>query len=265
MNVALFTSGLKGSWKLWLIFLAVMSMYIGVVISMFDPDLGSAMDELISEMPELMALFGMLEAGNTLVEFMASYLYGMIFLIFPMVYTIMTANRLMAKQIDRGSMAYLLAAPVSRRKVALTNLAVLLTGITLLVIASSAIGALAAHIMFPGELDTTGYLKLNGCVLLLHLLISGICYLSSCIFNDTKWSVAFGAGIPVFCYVIQMIANLGGTYENVKYATFFTLFSPSAILQGEEWTTMAMIALGTASLLLYLAAIAIFSRKDVPV
>lgn len=265
MNLTLYKLGLKGSWKLWLIFLAVMSMYICVVISMFDPEIGSVMDELAAAMPELMALFGMQSTGSTLIEFMASYLYGMIFLILPMVYTIMTANRLMAKHVDRGSMAYLLAAPVSRYKVAFTQLLVLLTGIVLLVLASAGIGAVTAQVMHPGELDFTGYFRLNGGVLLTQLLIAGICYLSSCIFNDSKWSIAFGAGVPVLCYMIQMVANLGGSYENVKYATFFTLFSPTAILREEGWIFIAMIVLAAASILLYAGAVSIFSRKDVPV
>lgn len=265
MNVALYKNGLKENWKLWLIFLAVMSMYISVVISMFDPNLGSVMDEMTAAMPELMALFGMQNTGSTLVEFMASYLYGMIFLVFPMVYTIMTANKLIAKQIDRGSMAYLLAAPVSRKKVAFTQLLVLLTGVVLLVFASAGIGAIVAKVMFPGELDMAAYLKLNGGALLLHLVISGICYLASCVFNDAKWSVAAGAGIPVLCYVIQMVANLGGNYENVKYATFFTLYSPTAVLRGEDWILAAMFAMTFVSLILYGCAIFIFNRKDVPV
>lgn len=265
MNSTLYKTGIAGSWRLWIIFLAIMSMYIGVVISMFDPDLGSIMNELTAAMPEVMALFGMKETGGSLLEFMASYLYGMIFLVFPMVYTIMTANRLIAKHVDRGSMAYLLAAPVSRGKVASTQLLVLITGIVLLILVSAGVGAAAAAVMFPGQLDYTSYIRLNAGVLLTHLLIAGICYLSSCIFNDTKWSVAFGAGVPVLCYVIQMIANLGGHFENVKYATFFTLFSPSALIHGDQWVFPGMLILVALSLMLFAGAIAIFKRKDVPV
>lgn len=265
MNAALYKNGIKGCWKLWLIFLAVMGMYIAVVISMFDPDVGSAMTELTEAMPELMALFGMREVGSTLVEFMASYLYGMIFVVFPMVYTIMTANKLVARHVDRGSMAYLLAAPVSRLKVAATQLMVLLTGVVLLVAASAGLGAFVAEAMFPGELDYGTYIQLNLGALLMQLLIAGICYLASCIFNDTKGSLTLGAGLPIICYVIQMVANLGGNYENVKYATFFSLYSPTAVLEKSSWISGAMVIMAVAGVVLYIAAIAVFRRKDVPV
>jgi len=50
------------------------------------------------------------------------------------------------------------------------------------------------------------------------------CFVSSCIVSDTKYNVAFGAGIPIFMYVLQMLANVGGNAEKAKYFTFFTLF-----------------------------------------
>lgn len=265
MNAALYKNGIKGCLKLWLIFFAVMGLYIAVVISMFDPNVGSAMSELTEAMPELMALFGMKEVGSTLVEFMSSYLYGMIFVVFPMVYTIMAANNLVARHVDRGSMAYLLAAPVSRLKMAATQLMVLLTGVVLLTAASAGLGAAVAQAMFPGELDAAAYIQLNLGALLMQLLIAGICYLASCIFNDTKWSLTLGAGLPVLCYVIQMVANLGGKYETIKYATFFSLYSPTAVLNNENWIYGAMVIMAVASVVLYLLAITIFRRKDIPV
>lgn len=265
MNYTLYKIGIKGSWKLWLIFLAVMMMYIPIVVSMFDPKLGNVLSSLSETMPEMMALFGMQDTGRTLLEFMASYLYGMVYLIFPMVYTIMTANRLIAKQVDHGSMAYLLASPVLRQKIVFTQLAVLLTGLILLIALSTCIGAVSAQAMFPGELDIAGYLRLNGALLMLHTFIAGICYLASCIFNDTKRSIALGAGIPVLCYMIQMVANLGGDYEAAKYVSFFTLFSPAAILKGEGWIYGAAAGLGITSIVLYMCAITIFARKDIPV
>ena len=48
-----------------------------------------------------------------LLGFMISYLYGFILLVFPMVFCILRANGLVAKYVDRGSMACLLAARAS--------------------------------------------------------------------------------------------------------------------------------------------------------
>ena len=96
----------------------------------------------------------------------------------------------------------------------------------------------------------------------MHLFIGGICFLSSCIFSDTKYSVAFGAGIPIFMYVLQMLANVGGSAEKVKYFTFFTLFNPDGIIVGESSAIVGIFTLFVGAIILYILGIIVFERKD---
>ncbi len=263
MNATLYKNGLKSSWKPLVIFAAVMTMYFTIIVTMFDPELGSALQSLGDAMPELMAVVGMTSTDTTLVGFMASYLYGFIVPVIPMVFAIIVGNSLVARRVDSGSMAYLLAAPVSRLKIVLTQMMVLATGVFLLVGYSAAIGIVACQAYFPGELDIAKFLLLNLGALALHLLISSICFFASCLFNDTKYSLAVGAGVPALAYVIQMLA--GGGMENAKYATFFTLFEPHAIVGGEAAAYWGMAALAAGGLVLYAAANVVFVKKDVPV
>ena len=72
-------------------------------------------------MPEMMAAFGMTSIGDTLIEFLSAYLYGFLFMILPMVFSIMLANKLIMGYIDNGSMAYLLATPNTRFKIVFTQ------------------------------------------------------------------------------------------------------------------------------------------------
>ena len=121
MNLTLYKREMKGSRKLLVIFAAVMTMYVTIIISMYEPDMLKLLDSYAQAMPELMAAVGMTPGAADLLGFMISYLYGFILLVFPMVYSILRANGLVAKYVDRGSMACLLAAPVRRRAVALTQ------------------------------------------------------------------------------------------------------------------------------------------------
>ena len=66
---------------------------------------------MAESMPQIFAAFGMGEVGTTLLEFITGYLYGMLFVIFPAVFIIILSNRLVAKYVDNGSMACLLASP----------------------------------------------------------------------------------------------------------------------------------------------------------
>ena len=86
--------------------------------------------------------------------------------------------------------------------------------------------------------------------------------LSSCIFSDTKYSVAFGAGIPAFMYVLQMLANVGGDAEKAKYFTFFTLFNPEGMIACESSAIASAFVLFAGAVMLYALGIMIFERRD---
>ncbi len=262
MNMALYKREMKGSIKLLIIFGAIITLYVSVIISMYDPELMETLDGFVEVMPELMAAVGMKANAATLLGFMVSYLYGFILLIFPMIFCILRGNALIAKYVDKGSMALLTAAPVKRRVIAFTQMKVLVSGILLLVLYSTALELVCTGSSFPGELDVKGLFVVNGGLLCLHLFIGGICFLSSCLFSDTKYSVAFGAGIPIFMYVLQMLANVGGDAEKAKYFTFFTLFNPEGIIAGESGAFVSALMLLAGAAICYVLGIMIFDRKD---
>ncbi len=221
INMALYKRELKGSVKLLLIMGAIITMYVSIIISMYDPEMMKMLDSFAEAMPELMAAVGMRANAANLLGFMASYLYGFILLLFPMLFCILRGNSLVARYVEKGSMVSLVAVPIKRRAIVLTQMTVLISGILLLI--RTVLELICAGSGFPGELDTIELLVLNGGLLCLQLFIGGICFVSSCIFSDTKYSVSFGAGIPIFMYVLQMLANVGGNAEKAKYFTFFTL------------------------------------------
>lgn len=262
MNLTLYRKELKGSWKLLVIFAAILTMYISMIISMYDPEMADALKQFEELMPELMAAVGMVGGQDTLMGFMTSYLYGMILLVFPMVYIIIRANGLIAKYVDQGSMAALLAAPVKRSRVAFTQWMVLVTGIVLLAAYSTALEWFVSEGMFPGELELRQLLQVNGGLLCLHLFIGGFCFLCSCLFSEAKLSLTFGAGIPVLMYILQMLANMGGKLEKIKYATFFTLFQAEGLAAGEEQAFLFAGILLLAAFVCSVAGILVFRSKD---
>lgn len=162
MNLTLYKREMKGSWKLLVIFGAVLTMYVAIIISMYEPDMLKLLDSYAQAMPELMAAVGMTAGAADLLGFMISYLYGFILLVFPMVYCILRANGLVAKYVDRGSMACLLAAPVRRGAVALTQAAVLISGTVLMVGYVTGLELAVCQSSFPGELAAGELLAVNG-------------------------------------------------------------------------------------------------------
>ncbi|MDR1704006.1 MAG: ABC transporter permease subunit [Clostridiales bacterium] len=264
-NTTLYKREMGGSWRMLLIFAGIIAMYAGVVISMYEPGIEGMLAQLAEAIPELMAAVGMGGAPSDLTGFISSYLYGMLLLVFPMVYTILRANALVARYVDRGSMAGLLAAPVKRRSIALTQAGALATGIIIMIAFITILEAAVSEALFPGELDIGGIIALNSGLLCLHLFIGGICFLCSCIFSDAKHSAGLGAGIPAFMYILLMISNIGGAAENVKYATFFTLYNTEAILAGDPSGAAGAAILLAGAVPLFASGITVFSRKDLHV
>ena len=93
----------------------------------------------------------------------------LILLIFPMVFCVLRANALAAKYTDSGAMAVLMATPVKRKTMICTQLAVLLSGVSILVLYAAGLELAVAESQFPGKLVLlfTGaiVLYLLGCVI----------------------------------------------------------------------------------------------------
>lgn len=221
-NRTFFLYELKRSIKLLVVLGAVMTMYIVIIIDMYDPQMMKTLDSFSKMMPDLLNAVGMTSGTHTLL--------GFILLVFPMIFSIIRANSLIAKYTDNGAMALFLTGGHKRLRVVITQLAILLLDMTLLIGYATLLELIYAKHQFPHSLDTTALLKLNLGLLFLHYFIASTCFFFSCLFQDTKYSLGFGAGISIFMYVLQMLANVGGKAENAKYFTFFTLFDANGII-----------------------------------
>lgn len=264
INISLFKQSFKSNYKIILGFMLIMAMYFTVIVEMFDPDNLESMQKMFEALPkEMMSAFGMTLTNTTLIGFMSSYYYGFIAIIFPMLFSIIVANRLIAKLVDKGSMSYLLSTPNTRMKIATTQGAFLIFGITSIMIFITCLGVFVCESIHPGLLDIDKFLLLNFVTWLLQLAISGICFVSSCIFNETKNSLMFGAGIPIGFFVIQMLSNVSDKLDDLKYLTLMTFLDTDKIIEGSSMATN-IIVLAILTVILYLIGIAIFKKKDLP-
>ena len=263
MSLALFRATFKSNWIIFIIFFAILLMYMASILGMYDPESIDTMQQLIETMPQgMMDAFGYSGSPTNLISFIALYYYGFIALMFPMIYCIILANRLVAAHVDRGSMAYLLATPNSRIKIIATQAFYLIFSVTLLLALNTAAGIGLSEIMFPGDLDLANFIRLNLVTILMTLAISSICFFFSCLFNEAKYSLAFGAGIPLIFFIINMLRNIEGSPEWLKYLTLYSLFDASAIVTGEHPVTLAILNFAAMAIILYSAGILIFSRRN---
>lgn len=264
MNSVLFKKEIKSNWVLFVIFAGVLSVYSVMIIMMFDPKLGDSLRMMADSMPQLFSAFGMADVGTTLLEFVTGYLYGFLLTIFPGVYIIILSNRLVAKYVDNGSMAYLLAVPEKRRKIVMTQGIYLLLTLAAMVIYCAVLILAMGEMLFPGKMDTAGFMRVNIGLLGLLVFFGGISFCASCLCNESKNSSAIGATILVYSVLLQMVSQVGEKFENAKYATPLTLFDVEGLSAGDAKAWMTCAVLYVSGFALVGIGISCFSKRDLP-
>lgn len=267
MNGTLFLYDIRQNRIMFVLILAISLMYFTVICGMYDPAGNEELARLASMKmsPQMLKAFGFeIEASTALTPFLSAYLYGMLMLILPIVYSNTVASRLLAQHTDRGSMVFLLSSPVSRRSIALTQAVFLWSSMFLMILSVTVYAVFLCRIKFPGLLDTGNFMLLNLGLVCLMTLISGIGFAASSFFSRSGVAMATGLGIPLFFYIVKMAGDASESLSWLRNFTPFSLFDNVSIASGEiEGISLAVMAV--SGLLLYFAGVFYFCRKDISV
>ncbi len=224
MNRALLRADVKQGWPVFLVMTGAMLIYTVTSLVMFDPEGLDEIRMMLTALPEeLISAMGFSKIGTDMNSYLGGFLYGFIFIAFPMIYTTVVGYRMVAKHVDSGTMAYLLSTPNSRVKVAMTQGWYLL--LSTLVLMGIQVGALISmsEVMFPGMLEIETFLWLNLVTYLVLAVASGMTFLCSCVFSEGKYAIGFGAAIPVVSFMLKMFGEVGGKVEVLKYGSIYML------------------------------------------
>ena len=200
---------------------------------------------------------------STLLSFVANQYFNMMALIFPMLYLIIAGNKLIAGQVDKGSMAYNLSTPTTRTQITGTSALFLVGSLAAMFGLIAAVGCGVAATAQPGGLDYGKFLLLTLGAFLLQFAFSGITFLSSCIFNHSGKSLALGAGFPLAFFACHLLSQMSKSLTFFKYFSLITLFDANAIIRGEGFI-IKLTVLAVAGIILYIAGIKVFKEKDLP-
>jgi ABC-2 type transport system permease protein len=271
MNKAIFSKPLfkqsfKGNWVLW----AVITGIMAVMMLLISGIMGPKMIEMMAAMPQGSGM----SAGGTMDQLLAMMYYGNMALLLPMVYVIITANSLVASQVDRGSMAYTLSTPIKRTTVTITQMLYLL-GATFAMFAVIALSHVLGAAISGTEINAGNIALLNLGGFLLQAAIGGIAFMASCIFNLSRNSLSVGAGIPVFFYIMSIVGQMGSDRlvqmgmgaESLKAfnnLTIMTLYDTTAILEGSGGIVWRFLALFCIAAAVFAAGHIAFKKKDLP-
>ena len=211
-------------------------------------------------------MVAMMAGSGLAIETTGRAYYNMMPGLISAIYVIITANKLIASQVDKGTMAYVLSTPAKRSKVAATQ-AVFLLGSLLIMFSISAGAHILANYIAAGSIssaDIETILLLNLGLFVLNMALSGICFLTSCIFNLSKYVVAVGGGIVGAFQLLSIMSMFGESFHYMKNLTLVSLYDITSIFTKSSGILWKFIVLAGIGVVTYLVGSVAFIKRDLP-
>ncbi len=204
-----------------------------------------------------------------------SIFYKLAGLLLPIIFMIMTANGLIAGQVDSGSMAYVLSTSTKRSSVAFTQAIYLVGSLFAMFALTSITGCVCLSLITENVSLTYGkLLLLNLGAFLTVFALSGLCFFTSCLFDRSKRSMAIGGGLSIFALVAAMLGLFGSpvipsvvrldALNYFNYTTVISLFDVISIMEGTSTFIWKLIILAAIGAIGYVAGSSVFVKKDLP-
>jgi ABC-2 type transport system permease protein len=265
MNGALFGAMVKSQARSWASYGFGMVIYLWLFIGIYPSFAGSqALNKLLQTLPAgLLRVLGYTAGATHLSTFLGGEFYSLLYLIIMAIFVMFAATKLMAHLIDNGSMAYLLATPVSRVKVAVTQAAVLLSGVWAIALASTVGGLIGAHwFVHHSGIATGAFVRMNAVGALLFSVVAGYAFVMSCLARDERSALGFSALFTLLFYVLHTVADLTPHFAWLNHLSLFTAFNPQNLMQGHGQFALDAVGLAAAAVVLFGIAVAGFARRQ---
>ncbi len=169
----------------------------------------------------------------------------------------------MAREIERGTVLMVLAAPIARWRYLLGKMLALFVGL-LVLMAGAIVGTWLGVVItgLTGDVHMEVLLQVELNLLLLALAIAGVVALVSSLSNDGGQVVAVGAGIAVTMFFLDFLAAVWGPAEPLGPFSVYHYYDPLKVAEeGLPWRDLSVL-LGVAVVGLG-GAFAVFQRRDI--
>lgn len=205
--------------------------------------------------------------------------YGMMTTILPGIYVLISANKLLAGQVDRGSMAYVLSTPTKRSTVVVTQMTYMFVSLLLMFAVNTAAHLVVNQIspldmsklqytQFSGELTSDMIIKINLSAFFVCLAMAAVCFMFSGIFNSTKFSIGFSGtfvGVTILANMLAMFGTLGvDGLDKFKYLTICSFYDYGSVLAANSDWIAKMFVPFIIAVAAFTSGGIVFKKKDLP-
>ena len=310
----LFKQSLKSNLFLWLVLtlgsagiFVVINLVVGTKAIFTNINMNAVQSYVADENLNWLQILGLLDTmGFSLARIqtmsqidlnaiMNDLIYKIAGVLLPMIFVMITCNKLVAAQVSDGSMAYVLSTPTNRKKVVRTQyifmLVALIAMYLVITLGAYASGAVAYFITQPDNINfgTFTLRTLLYCFgsFAAMFCLTGICFGASCFFNKSSNSVAIGGGACILAFLGCILVLFGNKVfvsvgVGVEAMNFFNYLSIYTLIDTESMSNFAKAVTGAyggamsfnwiweLGILLVVGAILAFAggrkfvRKDLP-
>lgn len=238
----IFAQAIKRHWKLLVILTVLMSFYMFAFVF------------TCSQMPDA--------TSETVMTIIGAGFFGMMGIIFLIIYITSIGNKLVVTEIDKGSMSFALNMPITRLQIVMTKAIYYVLSIAFMIATVSIVGLVFAK-SFSVPIDYAIYFKLVLGYFLYAFAIAGICFFASCWFNKVAHSMMISVGLPVVFILLNAVSTVDKSFNFLKYFSLNTLFDPMNIIANTNYVVQ-FVVMGLIGFVCFLVGITKFNTKDLP-
>lgn len=249
LSKSILKQSVKNNWKLWLILTGVLCFFI-TVMTLVAPNMAERMAESPGPVREF-----------SLISIYEQMIFGMMGITLMLIYAIAVGNKLVASEVDKGTMSFTLNTPITRKQLIFSKAFFYLASLVAMAVTVGIFGTVTS-LLVSIELPLGKFWLMILGYLLYGIAISGICFFASCWFNKSSQSLMVGAGLPVAFFLFDSLAAIPDL-KFLKYFSLNTLFDTTAIVAGSGFTVQ-FVALFIIGIVLYALGISKFLKKDLP-
>ena len=176
-------------------------------------------------------------------------------------------------------MAYVLSTPTKRSAVTTTQTIFMVVTPFLMTAVTCIVRLIASH-AFLDTYNTKEIIVLYLGMYILVEAVAGICYLGSCIFNQSSKAMAFGGGLTVWFFIASILGLFGNEdmvkmgfgadalniFNKMTLVGLYDVNSISTIGSGDVDYTFVwkLVILAVIAAVCYIAGSTVFKKKDLP-
>ncbi|MFC9601522.1 ABC transporter permease [Peribacillus butanolivorans] len=223
---------------------------------------GQSANDLFAAMPKsLQAIFGV----STLDISTALGYYGLIFsylLLMAAIYAVMLGANSIAKEERDKTSEFLMAKPVSRRRIITSKLAAAIILLFLFNLITFLLSAMMVNYYDSGAEITSKIAALVGGMFLLQLIFLAIGTSIAAVSKRPKLATSIATGILLLTYILSIAVELSSKLENLKYIIPFKYFEAKYILAGDGFDVVFVILSVVIVVVLINATYILYQKRD---